>query len=89
MDNFDGMIIKTYEPFYYDLFDNVKLKCSITPGWEYMIDCEAVINDKLFLCVVYNIDNGFNRPYEEINNLVKDLKKEFFSIKQYTIFDFI
>lgn len=89
MDNFKGMIIKTYEPFYYDLSENVKLKCSITKGWEYMIDCEARINGELFLYVVYNIDNGHNKPYERIQELVNELKKEYFSNKQYTIFDFL
>lgn len=89
MDNFEGMIIKTYEPFYYDLSENVKLKCSITKGWEYMIDCEAVIDGKDFTYIVYNIDNGYNKPYERIQELVNELKKEFFSKKQYTLFDFI
>ncbi len=89
MDNFEGMIIKTYEPFYYVLSENVELKCYIKKGWEYMIECETEINGKAFNYIVYNIDNGHNKPFERIQELVNELKKEYFSNKQYTIFDFL
>ena len=67
MDSFKGMIIKSYDPFYFDLSESVKLKCFIIPGWEYMIDCEALIDGKEFSYFVYNIDNGYNKPYERIH----------------------
>lgn len=90
---FTNEIIQTYEPWYIDLSDGSKIECKITPGWEYMIDTTWKHNGNFYIKVVYNINNGYCKPYEAIENIRKEyeevISKEKKKPYQTTIFDFI
>lgn len=90
---FTDKIIKTYEPWYIDLSDGSKIKCQIYEGWEYEIETIWEWKGKTSTYVVYNINNGYCKPYEDIENIRKEyeelISKEKKKPYQTTIFDFL
>lgn len=81
------LIIKSINE-YYQITDKVFLHCSNKFN-SYAINCETT--DDLNFRVIFNIDNGFNNPREQINSYIKELKRLYNNsqYEQINLFDFI
>lgn len=79
------LIIKSIDE-YYPITNKVSLHCSNKFNG-YSIDCETT--DGSNFRVIFNIDNGFNNPREEINFYIKELKRLYNSpqYEQISLFD--